>query len=100
MKTFVTLIVGMILGGIVMSVLSYARHATYMSGYISNVEWPIKRCLEDIVHTYDNGDAALAEAKVRRLDKLWHDHYGSVEPMGGLYEEVYNLQIEEAPQAP
>lgn len=97
MKTVATLIAGMVLGGIVMSILSYAQHATYASGYVVNVEKPIMMSLEDIVHTYDKGDHALAETKVRRLNELWHDHYGSVSSARDIYDEVWGIDFHDRP---
>lgn len=100
MKTIAALFIGLLIGGVGMHLLCYARHATYVSGYIVNVEKPLVMSVQDVIDTYDQGDDALAEAKVRLLNELWQDHYGDVEETWGIYDDVVNLQADDVSAGP
>lgn len=65
---------GVVISAFVVRSMERVHRAQRDVQLLSDVHWPLRMCLDDIVATYDRGDAALAEQKARLLQKRWTDY--------------------------
>jgi hypothetical protein len=82
-------VVGAVLTGAAASGIASLKENHRQTQLGSNVIHPLRRALEDVVKTYDRGDAALAERKVRLL----HRHVSDWWPGGGPAPEAFAHEI-------
>jgi len=72
MKTTIIALVTFIAGGVIVGLVMDQRNAMRAVHTRSDVYYPMRAALYDIVVTHDRGDHALAEAKVRMLAEKWN----------------------------
>ena len=70
---------GLIVGGAVYLLLASQRAAEELTT-ISAVEVPMRKALEEVVRTFDDGKTIEAEAKVRLLEARWQAYAASHDP--------------------
>jgi hypothetical protein len=82
---------GVGLTAVACSTLHSAQDGHRQVQLLSDVHDPLRQCLDDIVQTYDRGDAALAEQKARFLQKRWSEYLKS----GGRSPELFSGEVTE-----
>jgi hypothetical protein len=56
------------------NVLDSAREGRRRVQLLSDVQYPLGQCLDDILKTFDRGDGLLAQRKVRLLQVRWSEY--------------------------
>jgi hypothetical protein len=83
----IAFVVGVALTAVACSVFGTVREGHGQVQLWSDVHDPMRECLDDIAHTYDRGDAALAEQKTRLLQRRWSEY---LETSGPAPEQFSN----------
>jgi hypothetical protein len=87
----ISLIVVAALTSLVCEGIHSAREAPRQAELFSDVNFPLRECLDDIVSSYDHGDASGAEQKARLLQRRWSEYLKGGPPPGQFSNEVMRL---------
>jgi hypothetical protein len=86
----IAFVVGVVLTVVACKVLDSAREERRRVQLRSDVQYPLGQCLDDIVKTFDRGDALLAQRKVRLLQVRWSEYL-----RGGHSPEQFTSDVTE-----
>ncbi len=87
----IAFVVGVALTAVACSVLGTVREGHWQVQLWSDVHGPMRQCLDDIAQAYDRGDAALAEQKIRLLQRRWSEY---LETSGAAPEQFSNAVMQ------
>jgi hypothetical protein len=83
---------GLLVASAIAFVLCSLRTGYVKARYMSAVDTPVRTALDDIVATFDHGNVAVAEAKVRLLHSRWRQYIATGD-LGEIHTEIANLTI-------
>ena len=88
-------VIGIVITAIACTVLNSANESVRKVKLLSDVHDPMRQCLDDIAETYQRGDVALAQQKLRLLQQRWSEYLD-----GGRTPELFAGEVMElAPAA-
>ncbi len=94
MKYAVAFLCGAVLASGVVYFICGLRSGVRELRFMSEIETPLRICFDDIATTFDNGDAKLAEAKLRLLCDKWHEYLEHRGFLGDIHIEIMELTVD------
>lgn len=95
MKCLLAFLCGAALAGGVVYFICGLRSGVREFRFMSEIETPLRICFDDVAATFDDGDAELAEAKLRLLRDRWHEYLEHRGFLGDIHIEIMELAIED-----
>jgi hypothetical protein len=82
---------GIIVAAVTCSVLNSVRESGRQIRLLSDLHYPMRQCLDDIVETYERGNVSLAHQKTRLLRQRWSEYLNG----GGRSPELFASEVME-----
>ena len=95
MKYALAFLCGAVLAGGVVYFICGLRSGVRELRLMSEIEIPLQLCFDIIAETFDEGEAELAEAKLRLLRERWNEYLEHRGFLGDIHIEIMELKIED-----
>jgi hypothetical protein len=92
MRPALAFLAGLLLASTIAFALCSFRTGYIKARFMSTVDTPVRRSLDDIVATFDSGDPSLGEAKIRLMQSRWRLYIASGS-LGNVHTEIENLTL-------